>query len=308
MAEITAALVKNLREKTGAGMMDCKKALTETGGDLEAAVDLLRKQGLAAASKKAGRIAAEGLVAAMAKDTAGVLVEVNSETDFVALNEDFQGFVRTVSELALDAGGDLEKLKAMAYPNSGGTVADMLTELIGSIGENLQLRRVDALSVGQGAVASYIHNAVAPGLGKIAVIVGLESAKGGEDLMELAKQIAMHVAWANPQAETIESLDKDLLERERKVLTEQAHDSGKPDGIIAKMVEGRLRKFYQDTVLLEQAFVIDNEINVSEAIGRVAKATGAEVKIAGYVRFELGEGVERKESDFAAEVAAQLAG
>ncbi|MEE8515242.1 MAG: translation elongation factor Ts [Alphaproteobacteria bacterium] len=301
MAEITAALVKDLRQKTGAGMMDCKKALTETSGDLEAAVDLLRKQGLAAASKKAGRTAAEGLVAAVTKDTTGVLVEINSETDFVARNEDFQGFVRTISELALDAGGDLEKLKAMAYPNSAGTVGDMLTELVGRIGENLQLRRAQALSVSQGVVASYIHNAMAPDLGKIAVIVGLESSKGGEELVELAKQIAMHVAWANPQAVTIESLDKDLLERERKLLMEQAQDSGKPDDIIAKMVEGRLRKFYQDIVLLEQAFVIDNEVKVSEAIGRVASDTGAEIKIVGYVRFELGEGVEREESDLAAE-------
>ncbi len=301
MAEITAALVKDLREKTGVGMMDCKKALTETGGDLEAAVDLLRKHGLATASKKAGRIAAEGLVAAVTKDTTGVLIEVNSETDFVARNEDFQGFVRTVSELALDAGGDLERLKAMAYPNSGGTVGDMLTELVGRIGENLQLRRAQAVSVSQGVVASYIHSAMAPGLGKIAVIVGLESPKGGEELVELAKQIAMHVAWSNPQAATIESLDKDLLERERKVLMEQAQDSGKPDDIIAKMVEGRLRKFYQDIVLLEQAFVIDNEVKVSEAIGRVASDIGAEVKIVDYVRFELGEGVEREESDLAAE-------
>ncbi len=301
MAEITAALVKDLREKTGAGMMDCKKSLTETDGDLEAAVDLLRKHGLAAASKKAGRIAAEGLVAAVAKGTTGVLIEVNSETDFVARNEDFQGFVRAVSELSLDAGGDLEKLKAMAYPDSGGTVGDKLTELVGRIGENLQLRRSQALSVSQGVVASYIHNAMAPGLGKIAVIVGLECAKGGEQLEELAKQIAMHVAWSNPQAATIESLDKDLLDRERKVLTQQAQDSGKPDDIIAKMVEGRLRKFYQETVLLEQAFVIDNEVNVSKAIGRVASETGADIKIAGYVRFELGEGVEREESGLAAE-------
>lgn len=308
MAKITAALVKDLREKTGAGMMDCKKALTETGGGLEAAVDFLRKQGLAVASKKSGRIAAEGLVAAVANDLTGVILEVNSETDFVARNDGFQDFVRTVAELALETGGDLEKLKAMAYPNSGGTVADMLTELIGSIGENLQLRRVDAFSVGQGVVASYIHNAVAPGLGKIAVIVGLESSKDGEELVELAKQIAMHVAWANPQAATIESIDKDVLARERKVLMEQAQDSGKPDDIVAKMVEGRLRKFYQDIVLLEQTFVLDNQVNVSEAITRVASDTGAEIKIAGYVRFELGDGVERKKTDFAAEVAAQLAG
>ena len=308
MAKITAALVKDLREKTGAGMMDCKKALTETGGGLEAAVDFLRKQGLAVASKKSGRIAAEGLVAAVANDLTGVILEVNSETDFVARNDGFQDFVRTVAELALETGGDLEKLKAMAYPNSSGTVADMLTELIGSIGENLQLRRVDAFSVGQGVVASYIHNAVAPGLGKIAVIVGLASSKDGEELVELAKQIAMHVAWANPQAATIESIDKDVLARERKVLMEQAQDSGKPDDIVAKMVEGRLRKFYQDIVLLEQTFVVDNQVNVSEAITRVASDTGAEIKIAGYVRFELGDGVERKKSDFAAEVAAQLAG
>lgn len=301
MAEVTATLVKELRDKTGAGMMDCKKALTETGADLEAAVDLLRKQGLAAASKKASRIAAEGLVAAVTKDTSGVLVEVNSETDFVARNEDFQGFVRTVSDLALEAGGDLEKLKAIAYPNSGGTVGDMLAEFVGRIGENLQLRRAQTLSVSQGVVASYIHNAMAPGLGKIAVIVGLESSKSGEELVELAQQIAMHVAWSNPQAATIESLDKDLLERERKVLMEQAQESGKPDDIIAKMVEGRLRKFYQENVLLEQAFVVDNEVSVSKAIGRVASDTGAEVKMVGYVRFELGEGVEREESDLAAE-------
>ena len=308
MAEITAALVKELRDKSGAGMMDCKKALTESGGDIEAAVDWLRTKGLAAASKKAGRVAAEGLVACRVEGGKGVVVEVNSETDFVARNEDFQAFVASVAETALAVDGDLERLAAAEYPGAGKPVAEKLTDMVATIGENMTLRRVQGLSVEAGVVASYVHSAVAPGLGKIGVLVALESTGDKEALEALGRQLAMHVAASNPQSVTAEDLDPQLIERERAVLTEQAQESGRPDDIIAKMVEGRLRKFYEEVVLAEQTFVIDNETKVAKVLENAAKDLGAPVSVAGFVRFALGEGVEREEKDFAAEVAEQLGG
>jgi len=305
MAEITAALVKELREKTGAGMMDCKKALNATSGEIEPAVDWLRKQGLAAASKKAGRVAAEGLIGVATTGKDGVLVEVNSETDFVARNETFQEFVLKVADVALTANGDMDAVKTSAYPG-GKTVADKLTELIGSIGENMQLRRAAKLSVGQGAVVSYVHSAVAPNLGKIGVLIALESTADADKLAALGKQIAMHVAATNPQSLSIESLDKAAVERERNVLADQARASGKPEEIIAKMLEGRLRKFYEEVVLLEQVYIIDGESKVSKVIADAAKTIGAPVKLVGFLRFALGEGIEKAQTDFAAEVAATV--
>jgi elongation factor Ts len=308
MAEITAALVKQLRETSGAGMMDCKKALTETGGDLEAAVDWLRKKGLAAAAKKAGRVAAEGLVGVATEGKRGAVVEVNSETDFVARNDAFQGFVAKVAEVALQVGGDLEALKAAQFPGTGNAVADELTNMIAKIGENMNLRRTAAVTVNDGVVCSYIHNQTAPGLGKIGVLIGLESAGDKATLEALGKQLAMHVAAAQPQAVDRAGVDASALERERDVLSEQARASGKPEDIIAKMVEGRLRKFYEEVCLLEQVFVIDGETKVSKVLEKAAKDAGAPVSIAGFVRLQLGEGIEREEQDFAAEVAATLGG
>jgi elongation factor Ts len=305
MAEITASLVKELREKTGAGMMDCKKALTETNGDLEAAVDWLRKKGLAAAAKKAGRVAAEGLVAVAANGPRGAMLEINAETDFVARNEQFQTFSRAAAEVALTAGGDIEKTKVAAFPG-GGTVADKLTTLVATIGENMSMRRATGLSVPEGVVTSYVHNAVAPGLGKIGVLVALESSGDAQKLGALGKQIAMHVAAANPSALDIGGVDPSALDRERAILTEQAAASGKPPQVIEKMVEGRLRKFYEETVLLEQVYVVDGESRVKDVVAKAAKEIGAPVKLAGFRRFALGEGVEKKQEDFAAEVAAQL--
>lgn len=305
MAEITAALVKELREKSGAGMMDCKRALTESGGDLEAAVDWLRKKGLAAAAKKAGRIAAEGLIGVASSGTTGAAVEVNSETDFVARNEAFQAYVREVATVALGAGGDVEKLKAAAYPG-GGTAADALTALVAKIGENMSLRRTVALTVKDGAVATYMHAAVSPGLGKIGVLVALESAGDKEKLLALGKQIAMHIAATNPQALDISSVDPAALAREKAVLTEQASASGKPAAVIEKMVEGRVRKYYEETVLLEQVYVVDGESRVKDVIAKAAKELGTAVTCKGFVRYALGEGIEKKTEDFAAEVATQL--
>lgn len=305
MAEITAALVKELREKTGAGMMDCKKALAATSGQLEPAVDWLRKQGLAAASKKAGRVAAEGLVGVQTSGKKGALVEVNSETDFVARNDKFQEFVATVAKLALDKGGDVEALKSAAYPG-GKTVGEKLTDLVATIGENMQLRRVAHLSVTNGIVASYVHSAAAPGLGKIGIMVALESTGAEDKLQALGRQIAMHIAAANPQSVSVDSLDKSAIDRERNVLAEQARASGKAEDIIAKMVEGRLRKFYEEVVLLEQVYVIDGETKVSKVVAEAAKTVGAPVKVAGFVRYALGEGIEKAQTDFAAEVAATV--
>jgi len=305
MAEITAALVKELREKSGAGMMDCKKALAEVAGDLEAAVDWLRKKGLAAAAKKAGRVAAEGLVGVVSEGAKGALVEVNSETDFVARNESFQSFVTAVTKLALVA-NDVEALKNAKMPDGGQSVSEKLTQLVATIGENMSLRRMAALSVPHGVVASYMHNAAAPGVGKIGVLVALESTGDTAKLAALGKQIAMHVAAANPQALNTDAVDPADLERERSVLAEQARASGKPEEIIAKMVEGRLRKYYEDVVLLEQLYVVDGESRVKQVVEKAAKEIGAPVKLTGFVRMALGEGIEKEQKDFAAEVAAQL--
>jgi len=303
MAEITAALVKQLREKTGAGMMDCKKALSETGGDIEGATDWLRTKGLAAAAKKAGRVAAEGLVGVSVEGDTGSVVEVNSETDFVARNDAFQDFVRNVTQLGLAAGGDLEALKAAAYPGSGRSVAEELTEMIATIGENMGLRRAASLSAEGGVLASYTHAAASPGLGKIGVLVALKSSGDAEKLTAFGKQLAMHIAATNPQSVAVADLDPAVVEREREVLKEQAIESGKPPEIAEKMVEGRLRKFYEEVVLLEQTFVIDNETKISKAVEAAAADAGAPVEVTGFVRFALGEGIEREESDFASEVA-----
>jgi elongation factor Ts len=303
MAEITAALVKELREKTGAGMMDCKRALAETGADLEIAVDWLRKKGLAAAAKKAGRVAAEGLVGVATRGPAGAVVEVNSETDFVARNDLFQTFVRTVAGLAVAGSGDVEALRQAEYPGTGRTVDAELTELVARIGENLVLRRSERLAVDKGLVASYAHNTLAPGLGKIGVLVALDSEADSEALAALGRQLAMHVAAANPLYLDTASVPASALDRERDVLREQARGSGKAEDIIERMVEGRLRKFYEDTVLLEQIFVVDGESKVSKVVEAAAKAAGKPIRVAGFARFQLGEGVERPASDFAAEVA-----
>ncbi len=304
MAEITASLVKELRDKTGVGMMDCKQALRENDGDLEAAVDWLRKKGMAAADKKSGRIAAEGLIGVAIKGNVGALVEVNAETDFVSRNDVFQAYVRTVTGLALENGDDLSSLLAGECPESGRSVEEELTHLIATIGENMSLRRAARLQVEDGVMASYIHNSVVPSMGRIGVLVGLSSPGDKEKLSDLGKQVAMHVAAANPQSVSQDDLDPELIERERAILVEQARASGKPEDIIGKVVEGRLRKFFEEVVLLDQTFVIDGESKVSQTIAEAAKDMGAEVTITGFMRFVLGEGVERKEEDFAAEVAA----
>jgi elongation factor Ts len=303
MAEITAATVKELRERTGAGMMDCKKALGEVQGDMEAAIDWLRAKGLAAAAKKAGRIAAEGLIGVAVVGTMGAVVEVNSETDFVAKNEQFQDFVRNVAQIALATGDDVEELARARYPGNG-TVEEMLTSNIATIGENQSLRRAARLEVGKGALVSYIHNAVAPGLGRIGVLVGLESDGDAAALETLGKQLAMHIAAANPLALRGDELDPALIERERAIAQEKAAESGKPADIVEKMVEGALGKFRKENALLSQLFVIDNKTRIEDVITAEAKRLGADLTLKGYVRFQLGEGIERKESDFAAEVAA----
>jgi elongation factor Ts len=304
MATITATMVKDLREKTGAGMMDCKAALAETNGDMEAAVDWLRAKGLAKAAKKAGRVAAEGLIGLAADAREAALVEVNSETDFVARNQKFQEMVSAIAAAAVKAKGNLDKLATAKYGSGKSTVAETIKEMIGSIGENMSLRRAAYLSANKGVVASYVHNMIAPGLGKIGVIVALESAGDAEQLKSFGRQVAMHIAAANPQAVDVESLDKALIERERAVLTEQAKDSGKPVNVVEKMVDGRLRKFYEEVVLLAQAFVHDPDTTVAKAVAAAEKAAGAPIKITGFYRFALGEGIDRPESDFAAEVAA----
>jgi elongation factor Ts len=307
MAEITAALVKELRDQTGAGMMDCKRALGDTNGDVEAAVDWLRKKGLAAAAKKAGRVAAEGLIGIATGPKAGAVVEVNSETDFVARNELFQDFVRKVAQLAVAADRDIEALKAASFAGNGKTVEGELTDLIARIGENMVLRRVARLGIGQGYVASYVHNSVSPGLGKIGVLVALESAAGEDVLAPLGRQLAMHVAAANPLYLDQTSVPASALDRERAVLRDQAGSTGKSADIVEKMVEGRLRKFYEETVLLDQVYVIDGESRISKVVEAAAKSAGTPVKIAAFVRFVLGEGIDRPTIDLAAEVAAQLA-
>jgi elongation factor Ts len=306
MAEVTAALVKELREKTGAGMMDCKRALGDSGGDIEAAVDWLRKKGLSAAAKKAGRIAAEGLIGVATRGAAGAVVEVNSETDFVARNKDFQGFVQALSRLALDSDGEIETLQRTPFPGSGRTVEGELTHLISTIGENIVLRRARRLSTTEGAVLSYVHNALGPGIGKIGVLVTLASSAAAERLAELGKQLAMHIAAASPLYLDIASVPQDALDRERSVLREQARATGKPDSVVDRMVEGRLRKFYEEFVLLEQIFVVDQESKISTVVEQASKAAGASIRVVSFARFALGEGVDRQRTDFAAEVAAQL--
>ena len=306
MAEVTAALVKELREKTSAGMMDCKRALAETGGDIEAAVDWLRKKGLAAAAKKAGRVAAEGLIGVATRGPIGVVVEVNSETDFVARNQAFQSFVRAVSELTLDGDGELDTLKQTDFPGTGRTVAEEQTHLISTIGENIVLRRVKRLSTAQGGVFPYVHNSLGPGLGKIGVLVTLASSAAAQQLAELGKQLAMHVAAANPLYLDIASVPQAALDRERAVLREQARASGKRDSVVERMVEGRLRKFYEEFALLEQIFVVDQETKIAKVVEQAGKAAGAPIRVESFARLALGEGIERAPTDFAAEVAAQL--
>jgi elongation factor Ts len=303
MAEITASLVKDLREKTGAGMMDCKNALTAAEGDIEGAIDWLRKKGLAAAAKKSGRVASEGLVGISSGAREGAVVEINAETDFVARNDQFQAYVRDVAKLALTSSADMESLKQMPYP-SGRSVAEELTHLIATVGENMSLRRAAKLAVSHGVVATYVHNALAPELGRIGVLVALESTGDQEKLNALGRQIAMHVAAAKPDALRIEEVDQTALARERSILVDQAKASGKPEAIIEKMVEGRLRKYYEEVVLLEQVYVIDGETKVAKVVENAAKDVGAPVQLTGFVRFALGEGIEKPEGDdFAAEVA-----
>jgi elongation factor Ts len=303
MAEITAGSVKELRERTGAGMMDCKTALAETNGEMEAAIDWLRAKGLSAAAKKAGRTASEGLVGVAIEGNRSAIVEVNSETDFVAKNELFQDFVRNVAKLALEHGTDVEALGATAYPG-GGTVSEKLTDNIAKIGENQSLRRAAVLEVNEGAVVPYVHNQVAPGLGKIGVLVALESGAPADTLNALGKQIAMHVAAAHPLALSAEELPAELIERERSIAMEKAKESGKPENIVEKMIEGGLAKFRKEHALLTQLFVIDNKTPVAEVVASAAKDAGTGIEIKGFIRFQLGEGIEKKQEDFAAEVAA----
>ena len=300
MAEITAALVKDLREKTGAGMMDCKRALSETAGDIEGAVDWLRKKGLSAAAKKSGRVAAEGLVGVATALNRGAVVEVNAETDFVGRNETFQYFVHTVATLALEVGEDIEALKAAPYPGTGRTVAEELVQLVATIGENMNLRRARVLSVPSGVVASYVHQPVKPGLGKIGVLVAVQAASELDALELLGRQVGMHVAATQPSALSIADVDPAALERERAVLMEKAREEGKAktEEIMQKMIDGRIRKYYEEVVLLEQVWVHDGESRVKA----VAKKAGAD--ITGFVRFAIGEGIEKQTGDFAAEVAA----
>jgi elongation factor Ts len=305
MAEITAATVKELRERTGAGMMDCKKALAETNGDMEAAVDWLRAKGLAAAAKKAGRTAAEGLVGVAVEGSRGAVVEINSETDFVAKNEKFQDFVRNVAQIVLQTGGNVEKLLAAGYPG-GGTVEEALTNNIATIGENQSVRRAAVVEVAEGAIVSYVHNAAAPGLGKIGVLVALEGSAPAETLQGLGKQLAMHIAAANPLALTADDLDPALVERERAIAQEKANESGKPANIVEKMVEGSMAKFRKEHSLVSQLFVMDNKTPVADVVAQAAKEAGAPIKLAAYIRFQLGEGIEKKQEDFAAEVAAAV--
>ena len=306
MAQITAALVKQLRDKTGAGMMDCKKALTETEGELEAAVDWLRKSGLAQAARKAGRTAAEGLIGMATAPGKAAMVEINAETDFVARNADFQAVVREVAKIALDCEGDVERLSAAHYPETGRTVAEEITNLVATIGENIQLRRTVVLSTPAGVVGDYIHMPTAEGLGRLGVLVAVESEAPAEGLERPAHELAMHIAAASPQAVSRESLNQTMVERERAILAEQARAEGKPEKIIEKMIEGRLRKFFEEVVLLEQTWVIDGDTRVKSVLESLAGTLDTPVAVSGFVRYQLGEGIERESKDFAAEVAAQL--
>jgi elongation factor Ts len=302
MADITAQMVKELRDKTSAGMMDCKAALGETGGDMEAAVDWLRKKGLAKAAKKAGRIAAEGLIAVAVGGTKGVVVEVNSETDFVARNEQFQTLVNSIADVALTTGGDIEAIKEAKIGNQ--TVADAISSAIATIGENITLRRAAQLAIGQGVVATYVHNAVATNLGKIGVIVALESAGKSDELSAIGRQVAMHVASANPQALDPTGLDPTMVARETDVIADKAKAQGKPAEVVKKIVESGLKTFYKEACLLEQVYVHDTAKNVAQALKEAEAQVGAPIKVTGFVRFALGEGIEKNDTDFAAEVAA----
>ena len=302
--EITAGMVKQLRDSTGVGMMDCKKALAETNGEMEAAIDWLRTRGLAKAAKKADRIAAEGLVGIAAAGTKAAVVEVNSETDFVARNEQFQTIVENVAKLALDANGDVAKLGEMAYPGSSNSVSTELSEAIAKIGENMNLRRTEVVSVSDGVVESYVHNAVKAGLGKIGILVALESTGDKAALSALGKQLAMHIAATNPLSIDPEDLDQDVVARERAIILEQVKESGKSAEIAEKMVDGRMRKYFEEVTLLAQTFVIDGETKVRDAIKNAEKDAGAPIKLTRFVRYALGEGIEKAESDYAAEVAA----
>lgn len=305
MAAITAKLVKELRDITSAGMMDCKKALNESNGDMEAAIDWLRTKGIAKADKKAGRIAAEGLVAVATDGTSGVLVEVNSETDFVARNDGFQAAVAKVAAAGLTVNNTAELREAHV---DGKTVTDYLTGLVAKIGENMTFRRMEKLTVSSGVVEGYVHNAAAPGMGRIGVLVALESTGDAAKLAELAKKIAMHIAATSPLALTPADLDQDLVAKERKALKDEALDSGKPEAIVDKMVEGRMVKFFKESVLMTQMFVMDPDRNVEQVVADEAAALGADVKMTGYIRMEVGDGIEKKEENFAAEVAAAVAG
>ncbi len=306
MTDITAAMVKELRETTGAGMLDCKKALTETAGNMENAIDWLRKKGLASAAKKASRVAAEGLVAVFVEGNKGAVVEVNSETDFVAKNEIFQEYVEDAAKVALMNNGDIEAMKAAVCPKVSKPFGERLTDMIAKIGENMNLRRAKTLEVKDGVVASYMHSATRPGLGRIGVLVALESPADKEKLRELGKHIAMHIAASNPLFHTIADVAPEALEREKAIFSEQALASGKPANIVEKMVEGRIRKYYEEVVLEEQAYIMDPDKKVKEIIADAEKELGAPIKMTGYVCFKLGEGLQKKEEDFAAEVAAQL--
>jgi elongation factor Ts len=307
MADITAAMVKELREKSGAGMMDAKKALVENNGDMDAAVDWLRKKGLATAAKKSARTAAEGLIGLAVDGKTGAVVEINAETDFVARNDQFQDFVKKAADIALNNANSTEELANADFGN-GKTLTESLTNLIATIGENMSLRRMSKLSVDNGVVAGYVHNVLTPGLGKIGVLVALESTGKADVLETYGKQIAMHVAAAFPQYLTREEVDTTAIERERTVLRDQAKQQGKPDEVIEKMIEGRMRKFYEEIVLLDQIFVVDGESRISALLEKAGKEAGAPVTIKGFVRFQLGEGIEKEETDFAAEVAAAVNG
>lgn len=308
MANITAALVKELREKSGGGMMDCKKALTATDGDLDAAIDWLREKGLATAAKKSGRVAAEGLVAVVADGAKGAMIELNAETDFVARNDQFQALANGIAAAALANEGDIDKVQAADFAGSERNVADEITNAIATIGENMNLRRTVGMDVGEGVVACYMHNATADGLGKLGILVGLKSTGDAAKLAAFGKQLAMHVAATNPASLSQADLDSAVVEREKKVLTEQAIASGKPAEIAEKMVIGRMQKFFKEVCLLEQTFVIDGESQVKKAVEAAAKDAGAPIEVVGFERFALGEGIEKEETDFAAEVAAATGG
>ncbi len=301
---ISAAMVKDLREKTGVGMMDCKTALIENNGDMEAAVDWLRAKGLAKAAKKAGRVAAEGLVGVAVKGTSAAVVEVNSETDFVARNDAFQALVRTVATIAVENGGDHAATSAAGYPGKSHSVEAEVKELVATIGENMNFRRSTALTVSAGVVAPYVHAAIADGLGKIGVLVALESTGSTDELLKLGRQVAMHVAATNPLALSADDVDPAVVERERAIFVEQAKESGKPAQVIEKMVEGRIRKFFEESTLLKQSFVINPDLTVEAAVKAAEATVGAPIKVTGFVRYALGEGIEKEETDFAAEVAA----